>query len=156
LVKDGFATPIPLVVLGQAKGRLYAEDALAQKFSRALFPRTTNRHGCVTLHRYHFHVAEGIPQTQVLLWVYEDQLRAVWDSVVLAEYHCRYDGPKRPVRDIRHGTWYATRFASPQGAFIPLKAEESVVVYRPQMPRRQVKLPLPAQQWWLFERVHTA
>src|SRR2546426_12791311 len=28
LVKDGFATPIPLMVLGHAKGRLYAEDAL--------------------------------------------------------------------------------------------------------------------------------
>ena len=121
-----------------------------------LFPRTTNRYGCVTLHRYHFHVAEGVPQTQVLLWVYEDQLRAVWDSVVLAEYHCRYDGHKRQVRDIRHGTFYATRFASPQGALIPLKAEESVVVYRPKRPRRQVSLPLPAQQLWLFELVHTA
>src|SRR5215211_2180458 len=40
LSKDGFATPIPLVVLGDAKGRRYSEDALAQKFSRALFPRT--------------------------------------------------------------------------------------------------------------------
>jgi transposase InsO family protein len=156
LVKDGFATPIPLVVLGHAQGRLYSEDALAQKFSRALFPRTTNRYGCVTLHRYHFHVAEGLPHTQVLLWVYEDQLRAVWDSVVLAEYHCRYDGHKRHVRDIRHGTFYTTRFASPQGALIPLKPEDSVVVYRPKMPRRQVRLPWPAQQLWLFELVHTA
>jgi hypothetical protein len=121
LVKDGFDTPIPLVVLGQAKGRLYSEDALAQKFSRALFPRTTNRHGCVTLHRYHFYVAEGFPQTQVLLWVYEDQLRAVVDSVVLAEYHCRYDGHTRQVRDIRQGTVYATRFASPQGSLTTLR-----------------------------------
>ena len=77
--------------------------------------------------------------------MYEDQLRAVWDSVVLAEYHCRYDGHKRQVRDIRHGTFYATRFASPQGALIPLKAEESVVVYRPKTPRRQVRLSLSAQ-----------
>ena len=128
LVKDGFATPIPLVVLGQAKGRLYTEDALAQKFSRALFPRTTNRYGWVTLQHYHFHVAEGVPQTQVLLWVYEEQLRAVVDTIVLAEYHCRYDGHKRQVRDIPQGTLYATRFVSPQGALIPRKAEESVVV----------------------------
>jgi transposase InsO family protein len=156
LLKDGFATPIPLVVLGHAKGRLYAEDALARKFSRALFPRTTNRYGCVTLHHSHFYVAEGVPQTQVLLWVYEDQLRAVWDSLVLAEYHCRYDGPKRQVRDIRHGTFSATHLASPQGALIPRKAEDSVVVYRPKMPRRQVRLSLSAQQMWLFERVHTA
>ena len=59
LIKDGFATPIPLVVLGDAKGRRYSEDALAQKFSRALFPHTTNRYGCVTLHHYYFYVAEG-------------------------------------------------------------------------------------------------
>ena len=105
-----------------------------------MFPRTTKRYGCVTLHHSHFYVAEGVPQTQVLLWVYEDQLRAVWDSLVLAEYHCRYDGPKRQVRDIRHGTFSATPLASPQGAFIPRKAEDSVVVYRPKMPRRQVRL----------------
>jgi hypothetical protein len=156
LVKDGFATPIPLVVLGQAKGRLYAEDALAQKFSRALFPRTTNRYGCVTLQNYHFYVAEGLPQTQVLLWVYEDQLRAVFDSVVLAEYHCRYDGQKRQVRDIHQGTLYATRFVSPQGAFIPRNAEESLVLYRPKVSSRRGRLPFPAQQMWLFEFVHTA
>jgi transposase InsO family protein len=156
LVKDGFATPIPLVVLGQAKGRLYTEEALAQKFSRALFPRTTNRSGCVTLQHYHFHVAEGVPQTQVLLWIYEDQLRAVFDSVVLAEYHCHYDGHKRQVRDIHQGTFYATRFVSPQGALLPRKAEESGVVYRSKVSSRREKLPCPAQQLGLFELVHPA
>jgi transposase InsO family protein len=156
LIKDGFATPIPLVVLGDAKGRLYSEDALAQKFSRALFPRTTNRYGCVTLHHYHFYVAEGLPQTQVLLWVYEEQLRAVVDSVVLADYHCHYDGHTRQVRDVRHGTVYATRFASPQGALMPRQAEESVVIYRPKAPRRQGGLPLSVQQLLLFELGHPA
>jgi transposase InsO family protein len=156
LIKDGFATPIPLVVLGDAKGRRYSEDALAQKFSRALFPRTTNRYGCVTLHHYHFYVAEGLPQTHVLLWVYEDQLRAVVDSVVLAAYHCRYDGHTRHVRDIHHGIVYNTRFASPQGTLVPRHAEESLVVYRPKAPRRQGGLSLSAQQLWLFELMHTA
>ena len=156
LVKDGFATPIPLVVLGHAKGRLYTEDALAQKFSRALFLRTTNRYGCVTLHHYHFYVAEGVSQTQVLLWVYDDQLKAVWDSLVLAEYHCRYDGHTRQVHDICQGTLYAPRFASPQGALLPRKAEEAVVIYRPKMPRRQGSLSWSAQQMGLFELVHTA
>ena len=69
LLKDGCATPIPVVVLGHAQGRLYTEDALAQKFSRALFPRTTNRYGWVPLHHSHCYVAEGGPQTPVLLWV---------------------------------------------------------------------------------------
>ena len=156
LVKEGFATPIPLVVLGQAKGRLYTAEALAQKFSRALFPRTTNRYGCVTLHWYHFPVAEGLPQTQVLLWVYENQLKAVRDSVVLAEYHCRYDGSKRHVRHIGQGTLYPAPVASPQGTLLPRQAEELVGLYRPPVPRRQLSLPVPAPQLGLFERLHTA
>ena len=156
LLKDGFATPIPLMVLGHAQGRLDAEAALAQKFSRALFPRTTHRHGGVTLQHDHCYVAEGVPQTQVVLWVEEDQRRAVWDSLGLAAYPCRYDGHERPVRAMRHGTFDATHFASPHGAFIPRKAEESVVVYRPKTPRRQVRLSLSAQHMGLFELVHTA
>jgi hypothetical protein len=50
LLEEGFDPPIPLEVLAEAKDRLYSQDRLAQKFSRALFPRTTNRYGCVTLH----------------------------------------------------------------------------------------------------------
>ena len=40
---------------------------------------------------YHFYVEAGLTQTQVLLWVSGEQLRAVFDNVVLAEYRCRYD-----------------------------------------------------------------
>src|SRR5881409_1461139 len=111
-------TPIPLEVLGEARGRLYTPDELARKFSRALFPRTTNRYGCVTLHSYHFYVEEGLPKTKVLLWVYGEQLRAMFANVVLAEYHCRYDWQDQHVKDIRNGMFYATQFASPQGALI--------------------------------------
>ena len=92
----------------------------------------------------------------MLLWVYEEQLRAVVDSVVLADYHCHYDGHTRQVRDVRHGTVYATRFASPQGALMPRQAEESVVIYRPKAPRRQGGLPLSVQQLLLFELGHPA
>jgi len=73
LLKDQFDPPMPLQVLGEAKGRLDMADELTRKFSRALFPRTTNRYGCVTLHSYHFYVEEGLPKTQVLLWVYGEQ-----------------------------------------------------------------------------------
>lgn len=69
LVHAGFQPPIPLQVLGMAKGRLYAPDELVRKFSQAWFLRTTNRYGCVTLHRSHFYVEAGVPQTPVLLWV---------------------------------------------------------------------------------------
>jgi hypothetical protein len=41
--------PIPVGVLGAAEGRLYTPGELARHFSQAVFPRTTNRYGCVTL-----------------------------------------------------------------------------------------------------------
>ena len=72
-------------------------------FSQAVFPRTTNRYGCVTLHSYHFYVEAGLPQTQVLLWVAGTQLRAAFDHVILAEYHCRYDWRDRRVKEVRQG-----------------------------------------------------
>ena len=142
--------------MAEAKGRLYSQDGLAQKFSRALFPRTTNRYGCVTLHSYHFYVEEGLPKTKVLLWVYGEQLRAMFDNVVLAEYHCRYNWQAHQISEVRDGVFYATRFASPQGAFLPLNPQESLVLYRPRAMRDQTRLAFPAQQLWLFELVQTA
>ena len=131
-------------------------DELARKFSRALFPRTTNQYGCVTLHSYHFYVEEGLPKTQVLLWVYGEQLRALFDNVVIAEYRCRYDWRTHKVHDIREGSFYPTRFASPQGALIPLPPQESLIVYRPKSTERLGPRPVPGQQLWLFELVQTA
>ena len=156
LLQEGFQPPIPIHVLAQAKGRLYNPDELARRFSHAVFPRTTNRYGCVTLHSYHFYIEEGVPHTQVLLWVYGEQLRAVFDNVVLAEYHCRYDWRERKVKSIQDGVFYPTRFASPQGSLLPLNPQEALVLYRPQSLRRQARLPFPAQQLLLFELVHTA
>ena len=155
LLKDQHEPPIPLVVLGEAKGRRYTPEELTRKFSRALFPRTTNPYGCVTLHSYHFYVEHGVPQTQVLLWVYGEQLRAVLDNVVLAEYHCRYDWRTHKVTEIRDGVFYPTRFASPQGALIPLTPQESLVLYRPQTRRRQAPKAFSTQQLVLFELVRT-
>jgi hypothetical protein len=69
-VKEGFQPPIPIHVLAQAKGRLYSPDELARRFSHAVFPRTPTRSGCVNLPSYHCYIEEGIPHTQVRLWVY--------------------------------------------------------------------------------------
>jgi hypothetical protein len=154
LLKEQFTPPIPLEVLGEAKGRLYTPDELERKFAHALFPRTTNRYGCVTLHSYHFYVEEGLPKTQVLLWVYGNALRAVFDNVVLAEYHCRYALQEGKVHDIRDGSFPPTRFASSQDALIPLNPQESLVLYRPKPARRQTHGPMPVQQLWLFERIN--
>jgi hypothetical protein len=73
-----------------------------------------------------------------------------------AEYHCRYDWQDQHVKDIRDGRFYATQFASPQGALIPLTAQESLVLYRPKSLTRQTRLPVPTPQLWLFELVSTA
>jgi transposase InsO family protein len=156
LLKDQFHPPIPLQVLGEAKGRLYTPEELERKFSRALFARTTNRYGCVTLHRYHFYVEQGLPKTQVLLWVYGDQVRAVFENVVLAAYHCRYNPRDGKIRDLRDGVFYSTRFASFQGELIPFNPQDSFVLFRPQSQMRQARLPLPVQQLWLLERADTA
>jgi hypothetical protein len=109
----------------------------------------------VTLHHSHFYVEAGVPKTQVLLWVSGEQLRAVLDHVVLAEYRCRYDWREHQVTDIRDGVLYPTRFASPQGVLIPRNAQESLVVYRPQVLRRRARQSTSTQQLVLFELMDT-
>jgi transposase/transposase InsO family protein len=154
LIKEKFDPPIPLHVLGEAKGRLYTTQELERKFSRALFPRTTNRYGCVTLHSYHFYVEAGLPKTKVLLWVYGNELRAVFENVVLAEYYCRYDLRDGKVKDIRDGRYFPhDDFTSDQYTLIALNPQESLVLYRQASAPRQVRLPFPAEQLWLFELV---
>jgi transposase InsO family protein/transposase len=154
LLQEKFVPPIPVHVLGEAKGRLYSTEELERKFSRALFPRTTNGYGCVTLHSYHFYVEAGLPKTKIFLWVYGNELRAVFKNVVLAQYYCRYEVRDRKVKDIRDGRYFPhDDFASGQYTFIPLTPQEAVVVYRQPSAPRQARLPFPAQQLWLFELV---
>jgi hypothetical protein len=155
LLKDRRLPPIPIEVLGAAKGRLYAPDELARQFSHALFPRTTNRHGCVTLHSDHCSVEEGLLQTQVLLWMAGTHLRAMFEGVVLAEDHCRSDWRDRHVTESGAETFHPTRVASPQGRLIPLTPAASVVVYRTRAPRRQAAHGSTTPQRLLFEVVQT-
>jgi transposase InsO family protein len=155
LLREQFTPPLPLKVLGAAKGRVYTAEELSRKFDHHLFLRRTNQYGCVTLHSYHFAVEEGLPHTQVLLWVSGEQLRAVFEHVVLAEYRCHYDWRARKVTDIREGMFYPTRFASPQGVLVPLTPQECMVVYRARASRRRALRRSPVQQLWLFEAVPT-
>jgi hypothetical protein len=46
LLKDRRVPPIPVEVLGAAKGRMYAPEELAHHFSQAVFPQMTNRVVC--------------------------------------------------------------------------------------------------------------
>jgi hypothetical protein len=151
LVKDQRHPPIPVEVLGEAKGRVSSPDELARACSQGLFPRPTNRHGGVTLHSDHFYLEEGLPQTRVLLRVAGESLRAAFEHVILAEYRCRDDWQDRKVKDIQGGVFYPIRLASPQGTLIPLTPQESLVVYRPKAPRRRAPRPATTRQLLLFE-----
>jgi hypothetical protein len=113
------------------------------------------RYGCVRLHRYHFSIEEGLPHTRVLLWVSAEPWRAVYETAVLAAYHCHDDWRDQHVKDIRDGMWYATRFASPQGALIPLTPQDSRVVYHSPPGRRRRPHRSPPQPLALFEWEHT-
>jgi transposase InsO family protein len=155
LLKDRRFPAIPVEVLGTARGRVYTPEELARAFAQAVVPRTTNRYGCVTLHSDHFYVEEGLPQTRVLLWVAGEQLRAVFENVVLAEYRCRYDWRDHTVQDIREGAFYPTRFAARQGRLIPLTPQDSLVVYRAKSPRHRIPHVSPPPQLLLFEVVAT-
>jgi hypothetical protein len=106
----------------------------------------------VTLHSSHFYVEEGLPKTRVLLWVYGNALRAVFENVVLAEYDCRDDLREKKVKDMRDGRFHPhDDFTSKQVLLIPLNPQESLVIYHQKSVPRQARLPFPAQQLWLFE-----
>ena len=152
LRKERFASPIPLHVLGESKGRLVPPQELARKFAHALFRRTTNRYGCVTLHRSHFYVDQGLTQTPVLLWVAGEDLRAVYDHVLLAEYACHYDLRTHQVTHLRLGQWYPSPFAArqAQGALVERTPRDSIVVSRPPSVRRQAAGLLRVEQLGLF------
>jgi transposase InsO family protein len=82
LLTDHCDPPIPLVVLGDAKGRASSPEELGRKLSPVLLPRTTHQDGCVTLHHYHVSGEAGVPKTQVLRWVSGEQWRAVLANIV--------------------------------------------------------------------------
>ena len=91
----------------------------------------------------------------MLLWVSGEQLRAVFENVLLAEYHCHYDWQHQHVREIRPGAFYPTRFASLQGTLIPFTLQDSVVVYRARRPKRRASRLSSRQQVLVFEVVST-
>lgn len=152
LLKEQFVPPIPQHVLGESTGRLYPPQELRRKFAHALFGRTTNRYGCVTLHRSHFYVDQGVPQTPVFLWVAGEDLRAVYDHVLLAEYSCHYDLRTGTGTRLRLGQWYPSPFAArqAQGALLERTSQDSMIVLRPPAVRRPAASPLRAEQLGLF------
>jgi transposase InsO family protein len=158
LLKEQFVPPIPVHVLGNSKGRLLSPQELTRKFAQALFVRTTNRYGCVTLHRSHFYVDHGLSQTPVLLWVTGEDLQAVYDHVLLAEYTCHYDLRSGTVTRLRLGHWYPSPFAAAQAQSILVERtpQDSQIVARPPAQRRPAEGPVWDEQLGLFAALHSA
>jgi hypothetical protein len=73
--------------------------------------------------------------------------------VLLAEYHCCYDGRDRKGKDIHEGVFHHTRYASPQRSLIPLTPQETLVIYRARASRRRSPRLASARQLLRFELV---
>ena len=133
------------------------QQELTRKFAPALFVRTTNRYGCVTLHRSHFYVDQGLPQTPVLLWVAGEDLRAVYEHVLVAEYVCHYDLRTGTVTRLRLRQWYPSPFAArqAQGVLLERTPQESRIVSCPSAVRRPTAS-LRAEQLGLFAAPQSA
>jgi hypothetical protein len=110
--------------------------------------RTPNRYGCVTLHRSHCYVDQGGPQTPVLRWGSGQDLRAVCDQGLFADYLCHYNLRTGKGTNLRVSPWYPSPFAArqAQGVLLERTPQDSVVVYHPPSVRRQAALPLQAEQ----------
>jgi integrase-like protein/Homeodomain-like domain-containing protein len=158
LLKERFASPIPLHVLGDSKGRLLPPQELTRKFAHALVVRTPNRYGCVTLHRFHFYVDQGLAQMPVCLWVTGEDLRAVYDHVLVAEYTCHYDLRTGTVTRLHLGHWYPSPFAAGevQGTLLERTPQDSLIVVRPPSGRRPPGDALRIEQLGLFEAPQSA
>jgi hypothetical protein len=145
-----------LHVLGDSKGRLLPPQELTRKFAHALFVRTPNRYGCVTLHRFHFYIDEGLAQLPVCLWVTGEDLRAVYDHVLVAEYTCHYDLRTGTVTRLHLGQRYPSPFTAGQGTLLERTPQDSLIVVRPPSRRRPATAAVQAEQLGLFAGLQTA
>lgn len=107
LRQDHFDPPIPLAVLGEAKGRLYSAEELSRKFSHALFPRTTNPYGCVTLHSYHFYIELRHEVARLIVWRVVGT-RPVVPSTVSYEVRQQGNALSKALRQCTHSLWTGT------------------------------------------------
>src|SRR5438876_3700769 len=93
-----------------------------------------------------------------LLWVAGEDLRAVYDHVLLAEYACHYDLRTGKVTRLRLGQWYPSPFAArrAQGTLLERTPQDAVIVLRPPAVRRLAASPLRAEQVGLLAAPQSA
>jgi transposase InsO family protein len=155
---DGCTTPE--AVLGGENGRPLAPDTLRRVFRHLQFPRTVNRHGCVSVQRFYLYAEPGLAKRRVSVWIYADRLHIEYQQHLLARYTCTVDRGLRALSTVSHPTLSHTPFASPQLEFFELDDEQWLKIRRrppyaprkPQMPlARQFVLGLEFMLWlWLL------
>jgi hypothetical protein len=93
-------------------------------------------------------VDQGLAQRPVPLWVIGEDLRAVYDHVLLAAYPCHDDLRTGTVTHLQCGQWYPSPFAGgqPQGTLLERTPQNSRIVVRPPAGQRPAPLPLQTEQ----------
>jgi len=93
-----------------------------------------------------------------LLWVTGENLQAVYDHVLLAEYTCHYDLRSGTVTRLRLGHWYPSPFAAAQaqGILVERTPQDSQIVARPPAQRRPTAGSVRGAQFGLFAALHSA
>jgi hypothetical protein len=94
----------------------------------------------------------------VLLGVVGEDLRAVYDPVLLAEYACHYDLRTGQGTRLRLGQWYPSPCAArqAQGALLERTPQDARSVSRPLAVRRPTAAPWRAEQLGLFAAPQSA
>ena len=152
LMEEQFAPPIPLDVLGEAKGRLHTPDELERKFARALFPRTTNRYGCVTFTATTSMWKRACRKPRCCCGSMAMPCGRCSTPWSLAEYHCHYDLRDRHVTDIREGGFCPPALPRTKAPCCR-SLRTNPWSCSPEALLRLARRPVPTQQLWLFERM---
>jgi hypothetical protein len=140
--------------LGGEQGRRLSPDALRRVFRQLQFPRTVNRHGCVSVQRFYLYAEPGLAKRRVSVWIYADRLHIEYQQNLLARYTCTVDRQRKSLTSVTNPNFYRTPFASPQLEFFELDDEQWLKVrQRPPYSRSKPQRSLARQFPLGFELV---
>jgi transposase len=117
----------PLEVLAAARGREVDAATLHRAFSRMSWKRKIDGRGFVRINRWRIYVEEGLPKTSVQVTYWDGRLRAEYDSHLLTEYRCRWDGTAQRPRAISQGRCFEHPYKTrQQPLFDPLWVRDAL------------------------------
>lgn len=129
----------PLAVLDSARGREIEPADLHRAFSRMSWNRTTDARGFVRINRWKVYIEEGLPKTPVQVTYWDGKLRAEYQSHLLTEYRCRWDGTGQRPKSISQPQAHEHPFQSRQATlFNPLWARSPIEMEEiPEPPKKR-------------------